>query len=295
MFHVKHLVIGHKLSGRQYLDVQSCALSWGPKRYHLVTWWNMKPFPVTRLLHLFRNFEETMRSSDTNQKNMSKDEATELEEALKGLQRECESCHLLNSADMFVRMLAEVRVGWPFSDVWKLLPEAMNRIEDECKRHLLMQIEPDYGKYFSNPQFFDPQDSAAKKVSVQFSSAGEDIAEAGKCLACGRSTACVMHLSRVLEVGLTTLANEVGVLRQNDWGGYLRGIDEELQRRFTTSGARTPDEQFYAECYAMFDSVRRAWRNPTMHVEKTYTSERAEEILVAVRSFMRHLSTKLQE
>ncbi len=32
-----------------------------------------------------------------------------------------------------------------------------------------------------------------------------------------------------------------------------------------------------------------------MHIDKTYTEERAEEILIAVRSFMRHLATKLQE
>jgi len=45
----------------------------------------------------------------------------------------------------------------------------------------------------------------------------------------------------------------------------------------------------------MLDSVRVAWRNPTMHIENSYSPERAEEILVATRSLMRHLATKVSE
>ena len=182
-----------------------------------------------------------------------------------------------------------------YGDINSLLPELLNRLEDECRRKIVMSIEAQYVEYFANAQFFDPKDVGVAKVSGQFTSAAEDIAEAGKCLACGRGTACVMHLNRIMEVGLKALAGAVGVGPQNDWGKYLDGIDKELRARMKTSGARTSDEQFYAEAHAMFDSVRRAWRNPTMHVEKTYTEERAEEILIAVRSFMRHLATKLHD
>src|ERR1035441_10053543 len=104
-----------------------------------------------------------------------------------------------------------------------------------------------------------------------------------------------MHLNRVMEVGLAALAKAVGVGPQNDWGKYLKEIDEKLQDRLVKSGARSPDEQFYAEAHVTFDGVRRAWRNPTMHVDKTYTVEHAEEILIAARSFMRHLATRLSE
>jgi hypothetical protein len=45
----------------------------------------------------------------------------------------------------------------------------------------------------------------------------------------------------------------------------------------------------------MVDNVRRAWRNPTMHPDRSYSVERAEEILQSVKSFMRHLATKLRE
>jgi hypothetical protein len=32
-----------------------------------------------------------------------------------------------------------------------------------------------------------------------------------------------------------------------------------------------------------------------MHIEKSYSPERAEEILISVRAIMRHLATKLSE
>ncbi len=96
-------------------------------------------------------------------------------------------------------------------------------------------------------------------------------------------------------VGLAVLASTVGVAKQNDWGEYLREIDKPLTARIKNAGARSPDEQFYAETATTIDNMRRSWRNPTMHPDKSYSPERAEEILQSVRSFMRHLATKLHE
>src|SRR5437016_1210434 len=109
-----------------------------------------------------------------------------------------------------------------------------------------------------------------------------------------RATACVMHLGRVNESGLRALAASPGVPPQNDWGRSLTEIDSELQKRYKSAGARSRDEMFYAEVKT-FDAVRRAYRNPSMHVEKSYSPERAEEILSAIRHFIKHLATKLHE
>ena len=42
-------------------------------------------------------------------------------------------------------------------------------------------------------------------------------------------------------------------------------------------------------------AVKDAWRNPTMHVEITYTEEMALDVFRHVQAFMRHLATKLSE
>jgi len=169
------------------------------------------------------------------------------------------------------------------------LSQATSRVPDDLETQVLLALDPRRIDLYSQPEIFGPA------VFAAFQSASYDISEAGTCLALDRATACVMHLMRVIEVGLATLAAAVNVKKQHDWGSYLRQIDEELAKRTKASGARTPDEQFFAEASTSIDNMRRSWRNPTMHPEKTYTTEQAEEILNSVRSFMRHLATRLSE
>jgi hypothetical protein len=146
-----------------------------------------------------------------------------------------------------------------------------------------------YAGYYEQPKLF------GEEVFNSFPSANYDIFEAGTCLALERGTASVMHLMRVAEVGLKVLANTLGVKPQDNWGSYLREIEKELVARIKTLGKHTPDEQFYAEASIAFDGVRRVWRNSTMHIDSKYSPERAEEILIAVRTIMRHLATRLNE
>lgn len=159
----------------------------------------------------------------------------------------------------------------------------------ECKRRAFFELSPDMARYYNAEYLF------GKEVFDNLPSANDDIFEAGACLALGRPTACVMHLNRALECGLTALASNLGIEKKNDWGAYLRAINAELDKRAANAGARSEDEQFYAEAAQNFDRMRRAWRNPTMHPDKTYTQARAEEILLAVKSFMAHLATRLVE
>lgn len=144
--------------------------------------------------------------------------------------------------------------------------------------------------------FYEPSEPLfGVEVFDAFPSANDDISEAGACLALGRATACVMHLMRVAEVGLKALGTALGIGPQNDWGSYLREIEAVLDKTAKASGSRTAQDQFFSEAAASFDYLKRAWRNPTMHVERTYTPERAEAIFNAVRSFMQHLATQLSE
>jgi hypothetical protein len=167
------------------------------------------------------------------------------------------------------------------------ISELQHRLDDDVKTHVYLLVTKT--EYYGQEKLF------GDLVFDNFSSANEDIFEAGMCLAVGRSTGCVMHLMRVVEVALSVLADELNVPKQNDWGAYLRKIETELDNRVKMSGARSPDEQFYAEAAVNFDRMRRAWRNPTMHPDKTYSPERAEEILSSIKSFMAHLAIKLHE
>lgn len=154
----------------------------------------------------------------------------------------------------------------------------------------VMICDPNRAKYYELDG-----DPFGKDVFHAFSSAAYDVAEASKCLALDRGTACVMHLMRAVEVTLKALATTVGVPTQVDWGSYIREIDKEIEKRVKASGRRTPDEEFYSQLVVRFDNLKRAWRNPSMHVQDKYTPEEAELAYLAMKSFMQHLAARIRE
>lgn len=140
-----------------------------------------------------------------------------------------------------------------------------------------------------------------QKVIDAFPNAMYDIEEAGKCFALGRSTATVFHLMRVMEIGLFALGKSLNdpnwdPHNNRSWHSILHKCDKEIAKKKEDRAQEwKEDEEFYMSVTANIHAVKNAWRNPTMHVGKKYTNEEAADIFNAVRTFMRHLATKLQE
>lgn len=222
----------------------------------------------------------------------------------------CEKIGLQLSVIHVERLSSELSQDVTNQDVVTGINELDSRIRDEMDARLFLFVAPAHAEFYLQ-ETEDEKASATlvgtsslrdrkeklwgKGVQDAFPSTAFDLEEAGKCLALGRATACVMHLSRVIETGLKALVKELGLPARPDWGRNLADIDKALTDRYKASGARTPDELFFSEMAAQIGHIKTAWRNPTMHVDRTYIDETAEEIFMAVRSFMRHLATKLHE
>lgn len=238
---------------------------------------------------VFQVLIETLATSEQVAKGIRSSLGTDLAKKLTEFVEGCVPlCHELN-LPVSAGVIGDIRNCKTGDEVSIAFAHAKKTLAHELKGRKFYSPLPAYQSYFENSELF------GKAVFVAFPSANDDIAEAGTCLALERATACVMHLMRAIEVSLRALANTIGVPSQNDWGSYLREIDKELAKRMKSSGGRTPEEQFFAEVTAEFEAVKRAWRNPTMHVDKTYTVERAEEILRHARSFMNLLATRIAE
>ena len=138
-----------------------------------------------------------------------------------------------------------------------------------------------------------------ESVDEAFPSARYDISEAGHCLALRRPTACIVHLMRALEVGLSYLAVALDMsLTSENWNTILNLIEKEIRSRTKESHGekwKTEDEPFFTESATHFRLVKNAWRNHAAHARDKYTDQEAEEIYGSVRSFMRHLSKRLSE
>jgi hypothetical protein len=183
----------------------------------------------------------------------------------------------------------------PFRDLKKLWQELRGRLVDEMDGFRFLSLNLREAEEYLNP--WDGWD----EIFDRFPSTERDVIEARRCLALGRNTATAFHLMRVMETGLRLLGKSLGDSsldpRKNpSWNRILERSEKELQKeRNKRSPEWKTDEDFFSTATATLRAVQHAWRNPTAHVEKHYDEEEAREIYGSVRTFMRHLATKLAE
>jgi hypothetical protein len=164
------------------------------------------------------------------------------------------------------------------------------RYEDTLKSEWFYWVPPGMAQYYLRPQPF------GSKVNDRFPQAIDDIEDAGKCLALGQGTATVLHLMRVMEVGLKALAaiSELGISYAPSWEAYLNQISKKIG---DPHRQKTPEwiklEPLMRDVSGDLLTVKQAFRNPTMHVDRKYGPEEAEEIYKAVRRFMERLAVEL--
>ena len=134
-----------------------------------------------------------------------------------------------------------------------------------------------------------------EKVENRFQIIVDDIRESSKCLALGRSTATVFHLMRVMEAGLRALAAELGIPYAPSWESYRKQLNKILNTN--TYNNLTSDQKakrpFYQDVLGDVIAIKTAWRNPTMHIVKSYDSTQAAVIYDVTKAFMQHLAAYL--
>lgn len=130
-------------------------------------------------------------------------------------------------------------------------------------------------------------------VSEKFPKAVEDIAEAGKCVALQRTTACVFHLMRAMELGVQALGKKLKVkinVQTETWHQIMLHVNKSVEALPSKIHAQKQKKSAYAEVAAHLQSVRLAWRNEVMHPKQTYTRQEAFDIFNATRVFMNSLA-----
>jgi hypothetical protein len=180
-----------------------------------------------------------------------------------------------------------------FSEVALMFRGLQERMSEEMSSNLFLYVEPKRADYYKEQYLF------GREVTEKFPSAIFDIEEAGKCFALARYTASVMHLMRVIEIGMRAVAQGLEIQAAEllpTWQAVISKIESQMK---IAANKRSPDwlkiEPFYREIPAHLFAIKNAWRNPSMHVQTSYDEERALDIFNAVKGFMRYLATKLAE
>jgi hypothetical protein len=177
-----------------------------------------------------------------------------------------------------------------FVDLHISVKELVNRIQDELGQRVFLFVPPESTKYL-------PVDAPPFGETVQsnFPEMAADIEDACWCLSVGRSTAAVYHLMRVMERGIERMAKRLKVpkdqVEDKTWGQILNAINDAIRKLSDRDSKEKRRKEKCAEASVHLNSVKIAWRNPTMHSRRRYTEEEAEAIFDNVKTFTSFLAT----
>ncbi len=167
--------------------------------------------------------------------------------------------------------------------------DVYERLADELKTHVFLAISPKHVPYYE--EFAETWDN----VITKFPTVAYDVEEACKCLSLDRHTACVYHVMRIGEAGLTEVARFIGYqAARPGWEDVLGYMDKQLKHnREDMEAAFKGDVEFLSGVAAHMRNVKIAWRNRVSHIESKYTEEEAERIYVSTKVFMEHIAAKM--
>jgi hypothetical protein len=162
------------------------------------------------------------------------------------------------------------------------------RLQDDLMEHWFFHIEPSLRR-----DFYDQKDLFGPDVAAKFKKSADDIRNAGSCLALDQPTACVLHLMRAMEAAMERLSKRLlkkPIPPKQTWNGILKDMGHAIGRMPEANKREKRKKDAWSEASANLFHVGEAWRNPTMHPRRSYTSSQAKEVLDAVRVFMTSLA-----
>ena len=128
-------------------------------------------------------------------------------------------------------------------------------------------------------------------VDAKFPAATYDIEEAGKCLALGRSTACVFHLMRAAEasaaIALTTLGGNP--LKPNGESLTFGALAVEIGK-IVDAPPQGPSRDDWLKVKAQMHSCNRAYRTKVAHPVDKYTESEADTTFRITRSLLEEIA-----
>ena len=220
------------------------------------------------------------------EKSLGEPLASTLGEAIAGISARIASRMAFQSvAAQAHRVVEAITAGEGPKAVGLKLKELRTRLKDELEATEFYYIHPIRLRFYKEPMLM------GKDVNDRFPKAIDDIEDAGKCIALGQGTASVMHTMRIMECGLKALANALGIPYAPSWEAYLKQISDKIGEKHKNKTAKwRRDEKFYRDLSGDLLTVKQAWRNPTMHVDRKYSVEEAEQIFTAAKHFMERLA-----
>jgi hypothetical protein len=217
------------------------------------------------------------------------------------LEKSRELCAVLEmkSSTQRINRLLGSKPAWTNHQLAMDVKEVSQQIIDDLSELYFFHVPSVRVDFYDKPIF-------GEKVERRFSSAIADIREAGNCFALGRWTGVVHHCMGAVQVGLTVLAEHLGIsidILVDDWNTIITKIEGAItvKRKDATRAEATDDQKsrwrraqtFYNEIMIDVRAIKDAWRNPTAHFRRQYDETSSKKVLEKVGDFMRNLADNL--
>jgi hypothetical protein len=280
---------------------------WRPAPGELVSLWDMLRFHAFYFVNLFatiRTCEEALRlgagflkiqNQGEDEIKLQDDNRNALGTALDDLKGECEKLGLPIS----ILKIDRIKGIWSSikgNEIANQLNHLAELVRDELSSKLFMFIPTEQVKYCPDgverwkPPLF------GEVVQDKFPELTADIVDAGWCLCLERSTASVYHLMCIVEFGIKRIAMRFKVKKRQvtnkAWGQIFGALNTAIAALPYGSNREKARKDKYNEVMIYLNSVKDAWRNPTMHSRRRFTQEEAETVFDTVKAFTNFLATK---
>jgi hypothetical protein len=195
------------------------------------------------------------------------------------------------------RLIEQIqRPGVKFTDLSLISAELKGRLQDQAQKRLIFALNPKETDFAIRPR------SGWETAIDRFPLIGQDVDEAGVCYSLSRYPAAVYHSVQITEIGLIELGRFLKVSDPHSgWTSVANALERVVNKKHAERSA-FEKKNFAAleQIQGTVQALKNAWRNKISHVQgrlillrTDFGSERAEEILMATRAFMRRLAEDL--
>lgn len=267
-----------------------------PENPHgLVSLWDMLRIYATNFVRIGARFERCVSDARVFMHPHEQASAAMMDrfnDLIETIRLDAASMKLDSTLELTEHCAEKSKGGFTFKELADTVEKLHVVYQGEIRQRVFAYISSDRVKYFDQNDLFGPE------VARAFHSCSQEIRDAGTCYATDQDTACVMHLMRVLEIGLTVLAKAFGVKSDREqWHNIIENIEKAVNSLGPSSAI--PDwkecKEFYSSVCLEFRYFKDAWRNHAMHSRERFNGPAAERILTHVGDFMRQLSQRLSE
>ena len=183
------------------------------------------------------------------------------------------------------RLLDKANSGSVYSELEKEITNFTERFIDHFEERKVLLLAGD------NSQYYEQTGPIIERLIDRFpDKAAVEMKEAGKCLALGLDTACVFHAMRAIEAAIFAIMKCLDVTSEYPtWGMYIKAIKAGIagRNKGTSPGwSNAKDSDTFNDFLLTLQTIKSLYRDPTMHVEKTYMPDEAEKIFGQTRLLM---------